>query len=112
MMPIGSSAVPAWLRLRNFDERRTHQSELFRARYDGKRLAGLRRVLTALLIVAGTPVVMLERTVDPGVQRSLTYLAIVWLAMCLPMIRLLCAEWRNRRLVENLEALVYRQEES
>ena len=62
-----------------------------------------RRRVTAVLIAAGTPVVVLERSVDPGIRWLQTILAIVWLAMFLPMIRLLCLEWQNRRLIESLQ---------
>ena len=105
-----SSSVPLWLGC--CDDPRENRSQLWRARYDGNRLSVFRRRLTAILIATGTPVVVFERSGDPGIRRLLTILAIVWLAMFLPMIRLLCLEWQNRRLIESLQALVYGQEES
>ena len=87
--------------------RRESRSQLLRARYDGTRLAAFRRRLTAILVATGTPVVVFERSGDPGIRRLLTILAVVWLAMFLPMIRLLFQEWQNHRLIESLQVLVY-----
>ena len=82
-------------------------AELLRATYDGKRLASFRRVLTALLIATGTPVLVLSRSSEPAIRHLLMILTLVWLALLLPTVRLLCTEWQNQRLTERLQALVY-----
>ena len=88
-------------------ERQRRLSELVRAAYAGKRLAALRRGLTAALVLVGAPVIVLGRTSEGTTRRVLTVLGVIWLAMVLPMIRLLCAEWRNRRIMDDLQAILY-----
>jgi hypothetical protein len=75
---------------------------------DGKRLASFRRILVALLVAVGAPMAALSRSVDPTIRHVLTILAMAWVFLFLPTVRLLCMEWRNGRTVESLQLLVDR----
>jgi hypothetical protein len=92
---------------RDSEERRRILSDLARATYAGKRLASYRRVLGALLVTVGAPVIALNSSTSPAIRHAITILALVWLALVLPMVRLLCTEWQNNRLTEHLRVLVY-----
>jgi hypothetical protein len=89
------------------EERQRNLSELLHATSEGKKLASFRRVLGTLLVITAAPVMVLSRSADPTIRRALTILALVWLAMVLPMVRLLCVEWQNRRVVDRLHTSVY-----
>jgi hypothetical protein len=65
-----------------------------------RRLARFRRILGACMIVTGTPVVALYRAESPTIRHALALLAIAWLSMVLPMIRLVCLEWQHNRALE------------
>jgi hypothetical protein len=86
---------------RELDLRRLHG-----AVYAGRRLARRRRVLGALLIIIGTPVVVLIRSTDPTVRHTLMGLALAWLALIVPMAGLLWVEWRNGRRADELRARI------
>jgi hypothetical protein len=75
---------------------------------DGKRLASFRRILVAMLVAIGAPVAALSRSVDPTIRNVLTILAVVWMFLFLPTVRLLCMEWQNGRTVESLQLLLDR----
>lgn len=89
------------------DERRRALFELSHATYEGKKLASFRRVLGTLLVITGAPVMVLSRSADPTIRLLLTILALVWFGLLLPMVRQLCVEWQNRRVVDRLHASVY-----
>ena len=93
------------------DERELAFAQLRSAKFDAKRLASFRRALGTALIVVGTPVVVLGHSVDPTVRRVLTVLALVWLGLVLPMVRLLCFEWQVRRRADRLVAFLHGQGE-
>ena len=92
---------------RNSELEQEGLSELFATRYEGKRLASFRRVLTALMIVTGAPVLALARAEGPAVKKVVMVLALVWLCMLPPMIRLLWTEWHVRRAADRLSDLVH-----
>jgi hypothetical protein len=77
--------------------------------YVGRRLARIRRILGAFLIIFGTPVVVLIRSTDPAVRHTLVGLALAWLALFVPMGGLLCVEWRNSRRADDLRAGIDRR---
>jgi hypothetical protein len=88
-------------------ERDANVWRLNEATYDARRLARFRRVLGTFLIILGTPVMVLSRSTDPTIRHVLTLLAFAWLALFVPMARLLCVEWRNGRLADDLRARVF-----
>lgn len=88
------------------EERKKNLADLLRATYDGRRLAWFRRVLGALLIITGAPAIVLIECGSPILRRATVILALIWLFLVLPMVRLLCLEWRNTRLTERLRVLV------
>jgi hypothetical protein len=95
--------------LESLPDRRGRQrarADLLRVTNEGKRLASVRRGLGGLLIIVGTPVVVLSHSTDPTIRRALMLLAFVWLFLLLPVIRLVCMEWHTLRLTENLRALI------
>ncbi|HVV17232.1 MAG TPA: hypothetical protein VHH90_08525 [Polyangia bacterium] len=52
------------------------------------------------MIVTGAPVVALYRAESPTIRHVLMVLAVLWLSMVLPMIRLLCLEGQHNRALE------------
>ena len=82
-------------------------SQLLNAAHMGKRLAALRRALSAILVAIGAPVIVLARASNPTLKHLLTEASFVWLVISLPMIRLLYLEWRNRQEIERLRAVLY-----
>jgi hypothetical protein len=88
-------------------DRQASLSDLNRATYEANRLASFRRVLGAFLIILGAPVMALGQSASPTLRHALTILALSWLALVVPMVRLLYLEWHKRRLADNLGALVY-----
>jgi hypothetical protein len=93
-------------RSRDEDARPVGRLDLVRAIYDGKRLASFRRVLGALLLATGVPILVLSRSTDSKIRRVLTVLATIWLLLVLPMVRVLVMEWQNRRVTDRLRAIV------
>jgi undecaprenyl pyrophosphate phosphatase UppP len=89
-----------------WDDRQLRRFDLMKAVYDGKRLATFRRRLGAALILVGAPVAIFGQAESPAIQHVLTILALIWCALVLPMVRLLCAEWYNTRRIEELERVV------
>ena len=81
-------------------------SALFRATHEGRSLASFRRIIGALLIVIGAPLIVLGQFPNSTTQRAVTLLALLWLFLVLPMVRVLCMEWQNNRLIERLRVLV------
>jgi hypothetical protein len=114
--PDARGAGPAWSLLsrkamhtrRVSDEREDALAQLRSETFDAKRLASFRRALGSALIIVGTPVIVLGHSVDPTIRRVLTVLAFVWLALVLPMVRLLCFEWQLRRRIDRLLAFLDR----
>ncbi len=83
-------------------ERRRNFSNLLRARYDGRKLASLRRAAGAFLVGVGSLVVVLSQCVEGRIGRAMTILTAVWLCALLTMIGVLQREWRNRVRMEAL----------
>jgi len=102
-----TSSESSYPRARPGEERRRNLADLLRATYDGRRLSWFRRVLGALLIITGAPAVVLIECGGSIFRRATVILALLWLFLVLPMVRLLCLEWRNTRLTERLRVLVY-----
>jgi hypothetical protein len=96
----------AFQSLRQTADRQTDQWRLNEAIYEAKRVASFRRALGGVLMVLGTPVVIFSRSTDPTIKHALTILAFVWVALVLPMVRLLFLEWHNRRRTDDLRGLV------
>jgi len=63
----------------------------------GLRLAFLRRMLMAAMLIAGTPVVVLYRCESPAIHRVLALLALGWLGLIVPMVRVLRLERQDKR---------------
>jgi hypothetical protein len=101
------SPPPLSLETLEGEARRETRYRLNQAAYDVKRLASFRRVLGITLVVVQTPVLVFSRSTDPTVKRLLVALAIIWLALVLPMMRVLFVEWHNRLLLERLTARVH-----
>lgn len=94
-----------WPSPRNQDARRRTLFALARASHDGKRLAALRRGLGALLVATGAPAIGLGCVQGSSLGWRFGALALLWLAMLLPMARVLWMESRNARLAEGLRVL-------
>jgi hypothetical protein len=88
-------------------ERRRRLSQLSDAAYKGKRLAALRRALSAILVVIGAPVIALAQASNPTLRHMVAGASVMWLVFALPMIRVLYLERRNRLEIERLQAALY-----
>ena len=80
--------------------------QVMRAAQEGRRLASFRRAFCVALVITSVPIAVLGRAGYPRMKQILADLSVVWLAMFLPMLRLLYLEWRNRRMVRALRALL------
>jgi hypothetical protein len=72
--------------------------------WTSRRLALFRKLLGAFILVTGAPVVALYRAESSAIRHVLLVLAVLSLSMVLPMVRLLCFEWRHNHRFEAARA--------
>lgn len=100
-----------WQSPRNQEERQRTLYALARAGHDARRLAARRRVLGALLVTTGAPLIVLGCLRVSPLGWTEVGLASLWLATALPMIRVLALESTMARRAASLRAAVLLDDE-
>jgi hypothetical protein len=83
-------------------------AQLARAKEEAESIARLRRPLLAGVVVLGAVLLLLASSEHFAIGRPFVILAIVWVGLWLPTVRVLAVEWSVRRRIDALQVVLPR----